>query len=170
MKVFHYSTSYETPFLLRLFQLLNHTMSIKNNLLLVLAVSSNPFFYKVSSNYQIEKGFPIMNRKEIIAANEISEVRTFTLNGFEQKVMIEGKTKDLPVLITLHGGPGSPGPFGVSARGLFKELTDKCILVCWDQLGCGANYKALDDSFGVDSFVAMTSDLIEEIKKLLKII
>lgn len=107
-----------------------------------------------------------MNRKEIIAANEISEIRTFTLNGFEQKVMIEGKTKDLPVLISLHGGPGSPVPFGVSARGLFKELTDKCILVCWDQLGCGANYKALDDSFGVDSFVAMTIDLIEEIKKL----
>lgn len=37
-----------------------------------------------------------MKRKEIIAKNEISELCSFTLGGYEQKVLIEGKKKTLP--------------------------------------------------------------------------
>jgi len=97
-------------------------------------------------------------------ANEISEMITLTLGGFPQKVLIEGKKKDLPVLITLHGGPGQPIPFGCGCRGLFPEFTDRFIMVYWDQLGCGINDHVLDDSFTVDSFVKMTEDLVSEIK------
>ena len=46
-------------------------------------------------------------RKAIIEANKVSTVEEFILGGYPQKVLIEGKTKDLPVVITLHGGPGS---------------------------------------------------------------
>lgn len=31
-------------------------------------------------------------------------------------MLIEGKNKDLPVVITLHGGPGTPIPFSVGCR------------------------------------------------------
>lgn len=34
-------------------------------------------------------------RKNIIGLNEISELRTYTLNGFEQKVLIEGRKKQI---------------------------------------------------------------------------
>ena len=78
-------------------------------------------------------------RKAIIEQNEISELVTFSLGGYEQKVLIEGKSKNLPVVITLHGGPGTPIPFSVGCRGLFPEFTDKFIMVYWDQLGCGKN-------------------------------
>ena len=84
-------------------------------------------------------------RKAIIEANKVSTVEEFILGGYPQKVLIEGKTKDLPVVITLHGGPGSPIPFCVGARGLFPEFTDKCILVSWDQYGCGINNAKLPD-------------------------
>lgn len=103
-------------------------------------------------------------RKEYIESCEISEAVTVTLGGYPQKIAIEGKKKDLPVVICLHGGPGSPVPFSVGARGLFPEWTDRAVMVYWDQLGCGANNYKLDDSFTIDSFAQMTCDLAAEIK------
>lgn len=105
-------------------------------------------------------------RKQIIEQNEISEMYTFLLGKMPQKVLIEGKHKDLPVVVTLHGGPGSPIPFSGGCRGLFPMFTDHFIMVYWDQLGCGINDYKLKDTFSVDDFVEMTVDLIAEVKKL----
>ena len=103
-------------------------------------------------------------RKQYIQSCEVSEVVTVNLGGYSQKIAIEGKKRDLPVVICLHGGPGSPVPFSVGARGLFPEWTDRAVMVYWDQLGCGINNRKIDDSFTVDSFVQMTCDLVGEIK------
>ncbi len=103
-------------------------------------------------------------RKRVIAGNEISELHTFTLGGVPQMVLVEGKHADLPVVIALHGGPGTPVPFSVGCRGLFPEFTDRFIMVYWDQLGCGINDCRLGDKYGIDDFVRMTNDLIAEIK------
>lgn len=107
-----------------------------------------------------------MKRKDIIRSNEISELHTFTLGGFPQKVLIEGKRRDLPIVITLHGGPGTPIPFSVGCRGLFPAFTNKFIMVYWDQLGCGINDHPIGERFSVASFVDMTADLIREVKWL----
>lgn len=103
-------------------------------------------------------------KKIIEANNEISELCTFSLGGYPQKVLIEGKSKDNPIVITLHGGPGTPIPFSVGCRGLFPAFTDEFIVVYWDQLGCGINNHVIDDSFSIDTFVQMTEELIEKIK------
>ncbi|MGL5084478.1 MAG: alpha/beta fold hydrolase, partial [Clostridium sp.] len=105
-------------------------------------------------------------RKKVIENNEIGVIENFTLGGYEQKVLIEGKSKDLPIVLTLHGGPGSPIPFSVGCRGLFPDFTDKFIMVYWDQLGCGINNYIIDESFTIDMFVNMTVDLIKEIKQI----
>ena len=105
-----------------------------------------------------------MNNKKIKSNNEISELCSFSLGGFQQKVLIEGKSKDTPIVITLHGGPGTPIPFSVGCRGLFPVFTDEFIMVYWDQLGCGINNHVINDSFSVDSFVKMTEELIANIK------
>lgn len=106
-----------------------------------------------------------MKRKNISTNNEISDLISLSLNGYEQKILIEGKSRTLPVVITLHGGPGTPIPFSVGCRGLFPEFTDNFIMVYWDQLGCGINNCIIDDAFSIDDFVKMTEDLIKEIKK-----
>lgn len=105
-------------------------------------------------------------RKQIIAGNEISQLYEFTLGGVSQKVLIEGKKKDLPVVITLHGGPGTPIPFSVGCRGLFPEFTDNVIMVYWDQFGCGINDCKIGDKYDINSYVSMTVDLVKEVKKL----
>lgn len=104
------------------------------------------------------------SRKTVIDNNEISTVETFKLGGYEQKVLIEGKRKELPIVVCLHGGPGSPIPFSVGCRGLFPQFTDKFIMVYWDQLGCGINNCNIDDSFNINMFVNMTVDLIKILK------
>ena len=86
------------------------------------------------------------------------------LGGYRQKIAIEGKAKDKPIVICLHGGPGSPVPFSVGCRGLFPNITDRLIMVYWDQLGCGINNYKIDNSFTIEHFVRMTLDLIKEIK------
>lgn len=104
-------------------------------------------------------------RKAVIEANKVSTVEEFVLGGYPQKVLIEGKSDDLPVVITLHGGPGTPIPFCVGARGLFPDFTENCILVSWDQFGCGINNAKLPDDISINDFVNMTADLIKEIKR-----
>lgn len=100
-------------------------------------------------------------RKERLHTNEISEVCEVTLGGYRQKIMLDGKKRGNPVVLCLHGGPGSPIPFCVGCRGMFPEITEKFILVCWDQLGCGINQMPIGDSFTVNDFVGMTVDLIK---------
>lgn len=104
-------------------------------------------------------------RQKIIKKNAISQIETFTLGGYEQKVMLEGKETDFPILIALHGGPGTPIPFCVGVRGLFPEITEKYILVCWDQYGCGINNAPVSDNFTIDDYVEMTIDLVKILKE-----
>ena len=103
-------------------------------------------------------------RKAIIAANEISELKTYTLGGYSQRVLIEGRKRSNPIVIFLHGGPGSPIPFNEGCRGLFPEITDQVTMVYWDQLGCGINNHVIDETFTIDCFVNMTIDLIKQIR------
>lgn len=103
-------------------------------------------------------------RGAYISSCEVSEIAEVTLGGYSQKIAIEGKSKSLPVVITLHGGPGSPVPFSVGCRGFFPEWTDAAVMVYWDQLGCGINNAAVD-GLNTEAFVDMTVDLVGEIKK-----
>lgn len=105
-------------------------------------------------------------RKQIIAENEVSEIRNFVLGGYSQKIAIDGKKKSNPVVIFLHGGPGSPIPFSVGCRGMFPQITESVTMVYWDQLGCGINNYPIDNTFSISDFVEMTHDLIKEIKRL----
>ena len=106
----------------------------------------------------------MMKKKIIKSNNQISELCSFSLGGYQQKVLIEGKNRDNPIVITLHGGPGIPIPFSVGCRGLFPVFTDEFTMVYWDQLGCGINNHVIDNSFSVDAFVQMTEELIEKIR------
>lgn len=105
-------------------------------------------------------------RKDRIATNELSALVTLKLAGVNQKVLIEGKRKDLPVFIVLHGGPGSPVPFNAGSRGMFPEYTDQFVMVYWDQLGCGINYDKNAAQLNVNDYVTMTIDLAHRIREM----
>ena len=104
-------------------------------------------------------------RSKIIAGNEVSDLVEWNLGGYPQKVLIEGKRRDLPVVITLHGGPGTPIPFSVGCRGLFPQMTDRFLMVYWDQLGCGINNHSMEGIFSVERMVEMTLDLVKKVRE-----
>lgn len=78
--------------------------------------------------------------KSLVDNGGISEVRKVKLGGVDQYILIEGRKKANPLLLMLHGGPGSPFPFGVSSRGAFPELTKDFTVVYWDQRGAGKSF------------------------------
>ncbi len=103
-------------------------------------------------------------RKHYIESCEISIVESVNLGGYRQKIAIEGKSKELPIVVCLHGGPGSPIPVSGGCRGLFPYITDRFLMVYWDQLGCGVNNCKIDNSFTIEHFIKMTVDLIKELR------
>lgn len=104
-------------------------------------------------------------RRQYMASCEISRVEELSLGGYRQEVSFEGKRGDLPVVVCLHGGPGRPIPFSVGSRGMFPQWTDRAILVCWDQLGCGANNCKLDNEITLERYVDMTVGLMTQVKE-----
>ena len=69
--------------------------------------------------------------------NRISEERFLLINGIQQWVTIKGESSK-PVILFLHGGPGSPmSPYSNS---VLKEWEKDFVLVQWDQRGTGKTY------------------------------
>ena len=64
-------------------------------------------------------------RKHCLESCEVSRLVRYELGGVEQKVTLEGRRADAPVVIFLHGGPGSPLPISVGTRGMFPGPTDR---------------------------------------------
>lgn len=60
------------------------------------------------------------------------------LTDQEEYITIGGKDVDNPVIISLHGGPGSPTTF---VDYCWQDyLTDEYTVVSWDERGCGRSY------------------------------
>ena len=73
----------------------------------------------------------------INAQPKIHEQNFILINGIEQWVTIKGESSK-PVVLFLHGGPGSPmSPYSDS---LFKDWEKNFIIVQWDQRGTGKTF------------------------------
>ena len=60
------------------------------------------------------------------------------LNDQEEYISIIGKSTENPVIISLHGGPGSPTTY---IDYCWQDyLTDKYTVISWDERGCGRTY------------------------------
>ncbi|SER09439.1 Pimeloyl-ACP methyl ester carboxylesterase [Lachnospiraceae bacterium NE2001] len=73
----------------------------------------------------------------------VDEATYVELNGQQQYITIRGRKKDNPVILYLHGGPGSPD--SMMTYNFTNKLIDEYTVVCWDQRGCGRTYLKNDD-------------------------
>ena len=95
----------------------------------------------------------------------IASLEAVTLGGVKQWILIRGQDSSHPVLLFLHGGPGSPEMplehyFG---RGLEEHF----VVVHWDQRGAGKSYsrRIPGESMTIEQFVSDTHDLVELLRK-----
>ena len=74
----------------------------------------------------------------IVSEIGVASLEPVVLGGVEQWVLVRGYDVSNPVLVFLHGGPGSPAmPY---ARFSFGGLERHFTVVTWDQRGCGKSY------------------------------
>ncbi len=99
----------------------------------------------------------------------IDEAIMVSLGGTDQYVRIRSRDKANPVMLDLHGGPGSPQT-GVSYRSL-RPLTEYYTLVEWDQRGTPRSpYRSTQGNpNSYDLMVADTVELIEYLQTHLNI-
>ena len=87
-------------------------------------------------------------------------LESVSIGGIEQSIFVRGEDPEAPLLLWLHGGPGSPAI--PNARLVDGHLVQHLIVVHWDQRGSGKSY-GLDvprDSFTVEQLVDDADELI----------
>lgn len=89
----------------------------------------------------------------------IAEINSYTLGGYEQSVIIRGADTTLPVMLFLHGGPGSP-EIAIMKKmnpGLEKDF----VVAYWEQRGAGKSFSAdiPDDSMTIEQMVSDAAEL-----------
>jgi pimeloyl-ACP methyl ester carboxylesterase len=85
--------------------------------------------------------------------NGIDEAMFVPIGGINQWITIRGQNRDNPVVLFLHGGPGTPT--NLLDFQLSKAWTPSFTLVQWDQRGAGKTFGS-----GGTSATAMTVDRI----------
>lgn len=87
------------------------------------------------------------------------------INGIQQWILIRGNDESRPVLLYLHGGPGSSLiPFAYKAT---DKLVNHCIVVYWDQRGAGLSYNENipQSTMNINQFIKDTKSMTDYLKK-----
>jgi pimeloyl-ACP methyl ester carboxylesterase len=92
----------------------------------------------------------------------IAEIRRVDLGGLPQAVLLRGADRRNPVLLYVHGGPGSAQlPI---ARLYSGELERHFVVAHWDQRGAGASCAGVDwKSLSLERIVADALELAEQL-------
>ncbi len=111
------------------------------------------------------------DRYGIVAPNGIDEGRYISAGGIDQWVRIRGESRDNPVILLLHGGPGDvTSPWSYA---LFGEWEKSYTVVQWDQRGGGRTLhktgNAIASTMTIDRMVKdgveITEALLKDLRK-----
>lgn len=91
--------------------------------------------------------------------NGIDSVEKIVIGGIEQVVSLRSENIDNPIILFLHGGPGTAQI--AFSRKSQKELEKSFIVVNWDQRGAGRSYSASlkKEDLNIERFVLDTEEL-----------
>jgi len=132
---------------------------LKRGLLVLLAVlaavTAVGLLYRSYAQWRIAAG------TRITAPGGIESLESVELGGVRQWIYLRSEDRNNPVLLSLHGGPGSPElPL---ARDFGLRLEEHFVVVHWDQRASGksAGEEVPPGSLTIEGFVADTLELID---------
>lgn len=100
----------------------------------------------------------------IRSASSIAEIAFVSLGSLEQRIIIRGQDRANPILLFVHGGPGTPETpmFTYFNRDLEKSF----IVVVWEQRGAGHSFrKGIEPaSMTIGSFVSDGNELADYLR------
>ena len=111
------------------------------------------------------KAEPIMDISGKTLDSSISVIEKIMLGGQEQYLVIRGVNRVQPVMLFLHGGPGSPElPF---MKNYNRDIENDFVMVYWEQRGAGKSYsKNIPvESLNLEQFILDTKELSEYLAK-----
>lgn len=92
----------------------------------------------------------------ILEKDSVAELASIEVNGDRQYLLIRGRSRENPVLLFLHGGPGMPAMF--LAHSFQRELERNFVVVHWDQRAAGKSFVT-----GIDPETISTSQYLEDL-------
>lgn len=107
------------------------------------------------------KAEPITDENGDVLSGSISEIEKIELGGQEQFLIIRGEDTKKPVMLFLHGGPGSPE---ISFMKKFNTAIEKdFVMVYWEQRGAGKSFSEniASESMNLNQFISDTKELSE---------
>jgi pimeloyl-ACP methyl ester carboxylesterase len=111
--------------------------------------------------YRTYKQKTIRDDTKITEPTGIESLEKVRLGGVDQWILVRAEDQSKPVLLWLHGGPGSPTMPVASQHDM--ELVKHFVVVHWDQRGAGKSYspKIPKNTMVVDQFVSDTYELTQ---------
>ncbi len=100
------------------------------------------------------------------APQAIHEQGFVTIGEIEQWISIRGANSDNPVVLFLHGGPGSA--MSAYADSMYVDWENDFTLVQWDQRGAGKTYGRNGRTASTLTLDRMTQDGVEVVEYLVK--
>ena len=109
---------------------------------------------------------PFVNKQGSIVEKSIASYERIEIGGVTQSILIRGKNIDNPVLLFLHGGPGS-GIIGQAKANAILE--EHFTVVYWDQYGASKSYSPFLKSshLTINQFIKDGHELTQYIKNKL---
>jgi len=107
----------------------------------------------VSKQFEDSEGNPI--------EGSISVIEKVTLGGQEQYIIIRGADTSKPIMLFLHGGPGSPEVAFIKHYN--HEIENDYMMVYWEQRGAGKSYSKNipHESMNLNQMISDTRELSE---------
>ena len=87
------------------------------------------------------KTAPFLDEQGRVLETSIGEITTQTIGGVSQSIIIRGENSSNPVLLFLHGGPGSP-EYALAKEFPEAGLEQEFVVCWWDQRGAGMSYQS----------------------------
>ncbi|TVQ85921.1 MAG: alpha/beta hydrolase [Bacteroidetes bacterium] len=107
------------------------------------------------------KADPITDASGKAVEGSISTIEKISLGGVEQYLVIRGQDATKPVMLFLHGGPGSPQV--AFMKHFNTDIEKDFVMVYWEQRGAGKSYSknVPNESMSLEQFVSDTRELSE---------
>ena len=104
---------------------------------------------------------PITDADGNLVESSISQIEKVTLGGQEQYIIIRGVDKTKPIMLFLHGGPGSPE--GAFIKHYNPAIEHDYVMVYWEQRGAGKSFSKNipPESMNLQQLIADTHELSE---------
>jgi len=99
--------------------------------------------------------------KRVFYSHRIDSLYSVNINGCQQKILIQSNNTENPILLYLHGGPGSS--IMMRSHVFSEKLKDHFIFVNWDQRGTALSYHE-----GMDTTMISEDQIREDALELIK--